>query len=241
MTPNGRRAWRAAAKKLRRKMGQRWRSQKEWLFGKRWSELVPDLEAHRGHITGAWFKRHGFTEQCLQKLDSPHPVRVYVGLWGTADGDGVEYAVKPKPFTAHSLVGMTMGARKRAARVCPGCIDFRHELPDVDYGVRCDSSGIFERATTPLCAKYRIGERLRPCPGCCACWGCEQDPTRINPLSGNTLHWAGPVRKHTFEFPMGPPFAGKSKQQIARMRKWQDILPNDCDGSGVLQARRGKR
>ena len=142
MSPNGRRAWRCAAKKLRRTMGRRWLSQKEWLFGKRWSELVPDLEAHRGHVTGAWFKRHGYTEQGLRKLDSPHAVRVYIGLWGTADGDGVEYAVRPKPFTARSLVGMTMGARKRAWEM-------------MGY----------------LRSDLRIGERLRPCPGCEECRG----------------------------------------------------------------------
>ena len=112
MSPNGRRAWRKAAKKLRRKMGRRWRSQAEWLFGKRWSEIVPNLEAHRNHITGAWFKRHGHTEQGLRTLDSQHPVRVYIGLWGTADGAGVEYVVRPKPFTARPPVGSTMGVRR---------------------------------------------------------------------------------------------------------------------------------
>ena len=43
MKPNGRRAWRKAAKKLRRTMGRRWRSQEEWVHGKRWSELFGDL------------------------------------------------------------------------------------------------------------------------------------------------------------------------------------------------------
>ena len=113
MKPNGRRAWRKAAKKLRRTMGRRWRSQEEWVYGKRWSELVPDLEAHRAHVTGAWFKRHGVTEQGPEKLDAQHLVRVYVGLWGTVDGDSVTYAMKPESFTARSLVGMTQGARKR--------------------------------------------------------------------------------------------------------------------------------
>lgn len=96
MKPNGRRAWRKAAKKLRRTMGRRWRSQEEWVYGKRWSELVPDLEAHRAHVTGAWFKRHGVTEQGPEKLDAQHLVRVYVGLWGTVDGDSVTYAMKPE-------------------------------------------------------------------------------------------------------------------------------------------------
>lgn len=113
MKPNGRRAWRAAAKKLRRKLGHRWRSPKAEWSGKRWSELVPDLEAHRAHVTGAWFKRHGFTDQGIRTLDDECLIRTYIGLWGTVNGDGVEFVVKPKPFTARSLVGMPQGARKR--------------------------------------------------------------------------------------------------------------------------------
>jgi len=56
-------------------------------------------------------------------------------------------AVPVKPFTARSLVGMTMGARKRRARGLVG--DLGHML----YG------------------DYRIGQRLRPCPGCSLCKG----------------------------------------------------------------------
>ena len=155
MSPNGRRAWRAAAKKLRRKMGRRWRASDARWSGKRWSELVPDLEAHRGHITGAWFRRHGCTDQGLQTLDAPNMVRVYVGLWGTVDGDGVEYAVKPKSFTARSLVGMTMGTRKRA--VLKEMVRKDH----LENGQRLDYWEVR--------AKYRIGQKLRPCAGCLRC------------------------------------------------------------------------
>ena len=167
------------------------------------------------------------------------------------------------PFTARSLVGMTMGARKRRwakdydalpqfgrfsktmsmlraygvypregntlaqrLRPCPGC---------------CNCQPCYcGNPSTCIGLKYRIGEHLRPCPGCCACWGCEQDLTRVNPVSGNTLHWAGPKRKHTFECSMGPPLAGKKSKHIARMLKWQETLPDDCDGSGVLPARNQK-
>ncbi len=61
-----------------------------------------------------------------------------------AEGRGPR-AVPVKPFTPRSLVGMTMGARKRRARGLVG--DLGHML----YG------------------DYRIGQRLRPCPGCPAC------------------------------------------------------------------------
>ena len=50
-----------------------------------------------------------------------------------------------RSFTARSLVGMTMGARKRRARGLVG--DLGHML----YG------------------DYRIGQRLRPCLGCYRC------------------------------------------------------------------------
>lgn len=159
MSPNGRRAWRRAAKKLRRKMGRRWRSPNKW-SEKRWSELVPDLEAHRGHVTGAWFRRHGFAE-----LDPRYKIRQYIGLWGTVDGDGVEYAVKPKSFTARSLVGMTMGARKRASlsnALYP--VVFPSGIVTDETEMQAGYSWQEIRDDWPL-----LGERLRPCPGCCAC------------------------------------------------------------------------
>ncbi len=144
MKPNGRRAWRAAAKKLRRKIGRRWRSQSAEWSGKSWSELVPDLEAHRAHVTGSWFKRHGFT------MDDPrYQIRQYIGTWGTVDGDGVEFAIKPASFTPRSLVGMTQGARKRKVWAA--------------Y-----QTGISE-SWSHLCDAYRIGQKLRPCAGCIRC------------------------------------------------------------------------
>ena len=205
MTPNGRRAWRKAAKKLRRTMGRRWRSQEEWVYGKRWSELVPDLEAHRAHVTGAWFKRHGVTEQGPEKLDAQHLVRVYVGLWGTVDGDSVTYAMKPESFTARSIVGMSQSSRKRR----------RWEW--VQAAGQYDAPG----AAKAIGAKLRIGEHFRPCLGCCACWG-----HRISTAYGEYAECSGPQ------------INGKRKSQIKAMRKWQESLSDDCDGSGVLPARR---
>lgn len=238
MSPNGRRAWRRAAKKLRRKLGLRWRSQDEWLYGKRWSELVPDLEAHRGHIIGAWFRRHGFTKQGLPKFDFSHPVRVYIGLWG---GDGVEYAVKPKPFTASSLVGMTMGARKRASyyealrsgydgdisnrklRLCLRTVLTPEVLSDtvpLDYRLE-------------VRAKYSISQRLRPCPGCCTCKG-KPLTSRLAKKVGRSVlaripnlsktHWVCGV------------LIMKDGWDYGIMHR-EDI---HCNGSGVLPARKSK-
>ena len=148
MTPNGRRAWRRAAKKLRCKMGRRWRSQEEWVYGLRWSELVPDLAAHRGHICGPWFKRHGF-----QSLDQESSSRHYIGLWGTVDGDTIGFVEAARPFTARSLVGLSEGAKKRLReRIFCG-----EQLPPFALGADSVTKGL------------RIGERLRPCNGCTAC------------------------------------------------------------------------
>lgn len=55
------------------------------------------------------------------------------------------------------LVGMSMGARKRAAR----------QLAYDPWGRLRDA----HRPYTMVRAAYRIGERLRPCPGCEECQG----------------------------------------------------------------------
>lgn len=138
----------------------------------------------------------------------------------------------PKPFTARSLVGMTMGARKRAA--------YYEALrmtadggPISNRALRC----CLRTALTPAVlansvpldyrmevrAKYHIGERLRPCPGCCACWG-----RRISSAYGEHAECCGPQT------------SGKRKSQINAMRKWQEKLADDCNGSGVMPARKSK-
>ena len=158
MSPNGRRAWRRAAKKLRRAMGRRWRSRKEeWM--KRWSEGVTDLDAHRGRINGSWFRRHGHTEQGLQTLDANHLTRVYIGFFGAVNGEGVEYAVKPKSFTPRSLVGMTMGARKRR-----WAKDY-DALPQSGRAAvsMLQAYGVYPKEGNPL------AQKLRPCAGCLRC------------------------------------------------------------------------
>ena len=58
-------------------------------------------------------------------------------------------------FTARSLVGMTMGARKRAVLTEMD----RKDHPE--YGQRLDYSEVR--------AQYRIGQKLRPCAGCLRC------------------------------------------------------------------------
>ena len=76
----------------------------------------------------------------------------------------------PKPFTPRSLVGMTQGARKRAAdRVAVAALgkDRAHAYTR-EYGSYL-RSGEYLGAYWTARAKYRIGERLRPCAGCLRC------------------------------------------------------------------------
>ena len=86
----------------------------------------------------------------------------------------------PKPFTPRSLVGMTQGARKRAIRRV-----LRSEMPSC-YRI----PGAF----------YRIGQKLRPCPGCVQCFVCvccENDTCACSSHSASICDGSGvlPARK----------------------------------------------
>ena len=121
-----------------------------------------------------------------------------------------------KPFTARSLVGMTMGARKRAwlsNALYP--VVFPSGIVTDETEMQAGYSWQEIRDDWPL-----LGERLRPCPGCCACWG-----HRISSAYGEIAECCGPQT------------SGKRKSQIKAMRKWQETLADNCDGSGVLPAR----
>ena len=116
------------------------------------------------------------------------------------------FALPPNPFTARSLVGMSQKARKR----------LRH---DRLFGPNVAPTKLL--LADSLTVQLHIGERLRPCPGCCACWG-----HRISSAYGEIAECCGPQT------------SGKRKSQIKAMRKWQETLADNCDGSGVLPARR---
>ena len=241
MTPNGRRAWRRAAKKLRCKMGRRWRSQEEWVYGKRWSELVPDLASHRGHISGPWFKRHGF-----QSLDQESSSRHYIGLWGTVNGDTIGFVEAARPFTARSLVGMTMGARKRAVRKAQAAVLVLLKGQPADP----------VKFTLLRRLLYRIGERLRPCPGCPQC---TDNPSRIVRGLARTMQLRLEFRRcnTTGNFgylvmlhrpgPAWSPICGYGTMRADGIRSLYSVILNQvaeefpfqcCDGSGVLTARK---
>lgn len=71
---------------------------------------------------------------------------------------------KAKPFTPRSLVGMTQGARKRIRRAISGLLDKAHgNLASIGHQHDATRDDSF----------LRIGQKLRPCPGCCACGAIE--------------------------------------------------------------------
>ena len=224
MKPNGRRAWRKAAKKLRWKMGRRWRSQEEWVHGKRWSELVPDLEAHRAHITGTWFKRHGF-----QSFDAESSSRHYIGLWGSANGETIGFVESASSITDRSLVGMTQGARKRRAQEWMECERLHQRAQDLQEVVDRQMGRRSQPRTvghTPRSLKqhYLIGQKLRPCPGC---WNCQTTWQQSSIYSQTAV-----MHRH-----------GCSHDDPSGLCCFGETVPvkMECDGSGVLPARKAKR
>lgn len=70
-----------------------------------------------------------------------------------------------RPFTPRSLVGMSQRRRKALFHV------------EFD-AAREDDGTVSMFIGDALLSKYRIGQRLRPCPGCCACfYRCDPDFT----------------------------------------------------------------
>lgn len=133
--------------------------------------------------------------------------------------------MKKKEFTPRSLVGMTMGARKRAARV--ECVKHPFKVRRLKLlWFKCFCRDAARRQETEqdrkclalyveLRAKYRIGQRLRPCPGKHGCRNCtricgaceDQCPNDTRcPRCGSVMTTEGPF----------------------------------CDGSGVLPAGAGR-
>ena len=142
MKPNGRRVWRRYSKEYRRGFHLKWIfASEDWKLG--------NGQAVSCAWSGAYRRRHS-------GRNNGHHIGKLRGF-------------EPRPFTARSLVGMTMGARKRAAR-----------------------NSVKRSGLKPymLYEEYRIGERLRPCPGCfdCAveCWVCHEPHDPPDELCGGS-------------------------------------------------------
>lgn len=129
-------------------------------------------------------------------------------------------------MTPRSLVGMTMGARRR-------------RLWNEFFDEAWDGATIDDFRTEA--ATYRIGQRLRPCPGC---QKCGSSVRRFAPTAG----WKSPRKWVIWD--------GSQLWMIARTWKRKCAIPNlsdylaavedgtwqelFCDGSGVLPARAKK-
>jgi hypothetical protein len=144
-------------------------------------------------------------------------------------------------MTPRSLVGMTMGARKRRARAVTYValnevtfIDTAEALAAPTHCARFHARK-FPRHEYDLQMykfvrlRYRIGQRLRPCPGCAQCLRC---------LCGNSAACIGLYEawtKHQKAEPACNDCCGHGCED-GHCDKVDDI----CDGSGVLPARARK-
>lgn len=186
--------------------------------------------------------------------------------WGRAP-----LPLHPRPFTPRSLVGMSMGARKRLARVdCMGG-EVQREMPRRIWLMwwrihRKDGSASAEPETYQTDRRrYRLGERLRPCPGCCAvrykrvrCGKCGVRGVRLYRPYGNFYRPKDNVCTQCN--PVNPKY-GRPEWHVPLVLGPQGQVwgactdkPKDfaiweaqpeagqacktCDGSGVLRARR---
>lgn len=142
MTSNGRRRWRRRARKWRRKERQ---------YGTRVLRFPPG----RCNNLGGYDRRHQHTA---------------AGRY-SADGNERKLAADtpPRAFSPRSLVGMSNSAKVRLARIDWLSLDAATQ--------RLSFVDAWQRSCEETCAQYvhecrawfRIGERLRPCPGCQTC------------------------------------------------------------------------
>lgn len=149
MKPNGRRRWR------------------KWLARERKGRMAP---SGRGTEPWCWWA----------SCDGTRVVRRHRGgEWVT--GSLPDLATMPLPareFSARSLCGMTQGARKRAARVeaisgDAATLALQSRKVWLLWWRQGCLGGMPKLAAYPsIRAKYRLGERLRPCPGCVECFVC---------------------------------------------------------------------
>ena len=130
----------------------------------------------------------------------------------------------PKPFTPRSLVGMTQGARKRAwLRGALNDYLFPHQnSTGAEHDVRSDYSWSEIRVDAPFLGT-KLGERLRPCPGC---WNCQTTWQQSSIYSQTAV-----MHRH-----------GCSHDDPSGLCCFGETVPvkMECDGSGVLPARKQK-
>ena len=160
-------------------------------------------------------------------------------------------------MTPRSLVGMTMGARKRAARLqymlhTYEIVPIRREALSVF--APCDAaSHTYKRAWR----MYRIGQRLRPCPGCPSC----TDSPRLQvigwvrriggraKLTRIFSRWYQRAEYLLMIYRPGPTWNPAAGGGVTKAEAWANMcnclrdhneLNVVCDGFGVLPARAKK-
>ena len=184
---------------------------------------------------------------------------ILIDWWGRAP-----LPLHPRPFTPRSLVGMSMGARKRAARCWLWPTESRASALEQFRAMVAEApSTRYEYGLAR--AKYRLGERLRPCPGCCAvrykrvrCGKCGVRGVRLYRPYGNFYRPKDNVCTQCN--PVNPKY-GRPEWHVPLVLGPQGQVwgactdkPKDfaiweaqpeagqacktCDGSGVLRARR---
>ena len=162
-------------------------------------------------------------------------------------------------MTPRSLVGMTQGCRKRVVRA--RCWEAGYTLRRNRFSLTSDQLRALDVTERAECAKirenYRIGQRLRPCPGCQECGvrrftkpeGFFSDNThyveirdnakvRLWRLKHKPILWCSkcgprsvPTKFYDLEYCVG----------MVERFEWIELTqPNLCDGSGVLPARARK-
>jgi len=147
VSANGRRAWREAAKRCRRWLHKHFKRNEPWPLADSkttYRDACPPEMYRRtlSEMRAGHMRRHG-----LRAFENGER------FYSTFDGHTTIIKDSPAPWSARSLVGMSMGARKRAALA---------EVADRAILVNPPTSYLYRLHRQ----RYRIGERLRPCPGC---------------------------------------------------------------------------
>ena len=122
-----------------------------------------------------------------------------------------------RPFDPRSLVGMSQRRRKQLF----------HQLFDTQTDPETIYSGTWSQGG------LRIGERLRPCPGCC---GCKSKPAikRALKRAGHSVYAS--LLKHGQAWICGKLIITIATNSINQIHTGR----NHCDGSGILSAKRSK-
>jgi len=162
-------------------------------------------------------------------------------------------------MTPRSLVGMTMGCRKRVVRA--RCWEAGYTLRRNRFSLTSDQLRALDVTERAECAKiretYRIGQRLRPCPGCPSC----TDSSRLQvmgwvrriggraKLTRIFSRWYQRAEYLLMIYRRGPTWNPAAGGGVTKAEAWENMrnclrehneLNVSCDGSGVLPARAKK-